>query len=53
MRESNENFKKQWFEEMKDWIKKTIVEKDEKLNNVKNCNIYIYILKDAKDVEQK
>ena len=29
--------KKEWSEEMKDWIKKTIVEEDEKLNKVKNC----------------
>ena len=27
--------KTQWLEEMKDWTKKTMVEKDEKLNKVK------------------
>ena len=27
--------KRQWLEEMKDWTKKIIVEKDEKLNKVK------------------
>ena len=37
---------------MKDWIKKTIVEEDEKLNKVKNCKNK-KILKDAKDVVQK
>ena len=34
-RESNENLKKKWSTEMKDWIKKTTVEEDEKLNKVK------------------
>ena len=37
---------------MKDWINKTIVEEDEKLNKVKNCKNQ-KILKDAKDVVQK
>ena len=37
---------------MKDWIKKTIVEKDEKLNKEKNCKKQ-KITKDAKYVVQK
>ena len=37
---------------MKDWIKKTIVEEDKKLNKVKNFKKQ-KIIKDAKDVVQK
>ena len=47
-----EILKKQWFEEMKDWIEKTIVEEDEKLNKVINCKKQ-KIIKGAKDVVQK
>ena len=40
---------------MKDWIKKTIVEEDEKLNKVKNWKkkLIIIIIKDAQDMVQK
>ena len=40
---------------MKDWIKKKIVEEDEKLNKVKNCKKKKKqkIIKDAQDVLQK
>ena len=34
---------------MKDWIKKTIVEENEKLNKVKIAKKKIIIIKDAKD----
>ena len=44
--------KKNDSEEMKDWIKKTIVEEDEKLNKVKISKKH-KIIKDAKDVVQK
>ena len=49
-RESNE--KKKWSKETKDWIKKTTVEEDEKLNKVKIAKKH-KIIKDAKDVVQK
>ena len=43
---------------MKDWIKKTTVEEDEKLNKVKIAKIIIIIIiiiiiKDAKDVQKE
>ena len=40
--------KKQWSEEMKNWIKKTTVEENEKLNKVKIAKKKV-IIKDAKD----
>ena len=43
---SNENFKKPMLENMKNWTKKTMVEKDERLNKVK-------IKMSANDMAQK
>ena len=46
--------KKQWSEEMKNWIKETTVEENEKLNKVKIAKKKKHkIIKDAKDVVQK
>ena len=42
--------RRQWLEEMKDWTKKTTVDKDERLNKIKNAKKK---KNDANDLVQK